>query len=242
MAAGACATASAWASTNAMSRSRNGPSADGIPGGGIRLLNAAASKSSPLGKWRYKVALATFALRVTASTVTALGPPARSNAAAASSKRARDRAGRGSVIPPVMVSHLSVSKRDYRSTYKTIGLESPYAAEGERLMVETLVRPDQIGAAVVLAVAVAAIVEAPDRGRSDLLNWGGLVAGGIIAVVFGVVEFRKSHPRAAHDGLLPLMTAIAFGPFICRWAFSRRCRFGMYRSWACGWCYSRARC
>ena len=39
----------------------------------MRLLNAAASKSFPLGKWRYRVALATLALRVTASTVTALG-------------------------------------------------------------------------------------------------------------------------------------------------------------------------
>jgi hypothetical protein len=96
-----------------------------------------------------------------------------------------------------------------------------------RLTVETRVRPDQIGAAV--ALAVAAIVEAPDRGWSDLLNWGGLVAGAIIAVVFGVVDLRKSHPRAAHNGLLPLMTAIPFGPF-------------RYRSWACGWCYSWARC
>jgi hypothetical protein len=113
-------------------RAPAGPSAGGIGGGGIRLLNAAASKSSPLRKWRYKVALATFALRVTASTVTALGPPAHSNAAAASSKRARDRAGRGPVVPPVMVCHLSVSKQNYRSTCRTIGFESPYAAGGER--------------------------------------------------------------------------------------------------------------
>jgi hypothetical protein len=70
-----------------------------------------------------------------------------------------------------------------------------------RLTVETRVRQDQIGAAV--ALAVAAIVEAPDRGWSDLLNRGGLVAGAIIAVVFGVVDLRKSHPRAAPNGLLP---------------------------------------
>jgi hypothetical protein len=39
-----------------------------------------------------------LALRVTASTVTAFGPPERNNAVAASSKRARERAGRGSVL------------------------------------------------------------------------------------------------------------------------------------------------
>src|SRR6516162_2573697 len=114
--AGACATASAWASTNAISRSRSEPSAGGIGDGGIRLLKAAASKSFPLGKWRYRVALATLALRVTASTVTALGPPERSSAAAASSKRARDRAGRGSVVPPVIVATFSLFQN------KTIGL------------------------------------------------------------------------------------------------------------------------
>src|SRR5271157_1178085 len=126
-AAGAWATASAWSSTNAMSRSRSEPSAGGIGGGGMRLLNAAASKSFPLGKWRYRVALATLALRVTASTVTALGPPERSSAAAASSKRALDRAGRGSVLPPVIVSYLPVWKQDYWSTYKTISLKNFYA-------------------------------------------------------------------------------------------------------------------
>src|SRR5262249_30830455 len=103
--------------------SRSEPSAGGIGDGGIRLVNAAASKSFPLGKWRYSVALATLALLVTASTVTALGPPERSSAAAASSKRARERAGPGSVVTPVIVSHLSVSgpavsaicSQDYRS-------------------------------------------------------------------------------------------------------------------------------
>jgi hypothetical protein len=44
------------------------------------------------------VARATLALRVTASIVTALGPPERSSAVAASSKRARERAGRGSTL------------------------------------------------------------------------------------------------------------------------------------------------
>ena len=49
-----------------------------------------------------------------------------------------------------------------------------------------------IGAAV--AIAVFAILDAPDRGWSDPLVWGGLVAGAVIAVVFGVVEFHKRHP------------------------------------------------
>ena len=49
-----------------------------------------------------------------------------------------------------------------------------------------------IGAAV--AIAVAAILEAPDRGWSDPLVWGGLLAGAVIAAVFGVVEFRRRHP------------------------------------------------
>ena len=49
-----------------------------------------------------------------------------------------------------------------------------------------------IGAAV--AIAVAAILGAPDRGWSDPLVWGGLVAGAVIAAVFGVVEFRRRQP------------------------------------------------
>jgi EmrB/QacA subfamily drug resistance transporter len=49
-----------------------------------------------------------------------------------------------------------------------------------------------IGAAV--AIAVFAILEAPDRGWSDSLVWGGLVAGAVIAAVFGVVEFRMRQP------------------------------------------------
>ncbi|OBK45720.1 MFS transporter [Mycobacterium sp. 1081908.1] len=105
-----------------------------------------------------------------------------------------------------------------------------------------------IGAAV--AIAVAAILEAPDRGWSDPLVWGGLVAGAIIAALFGLVEFRTRHPlldvRLFGDpsfatgvativilfgatfgffylgmqyvqqimGYSPLMTAVAFGPFM----------------------------
>jgi hypothetical protein len=65
-----------------------------------------------------------LAVRVTASTVTALGPPERSSAAAASSKRALERAGRGSVLPSLIVTHLPVWKRDYWSTYKTISLKT----------------------------------------------------------------------------------------------------------------------
>jgi MFS family permease len=49
-----------------------------------------------------------------------------------------------------------------------------------------------IGAAV--AIAVFAILDAPDRGWRDPLVWGGLVAGAVIAVVFGIVEFHKRHP------------------------------------------------
>lgn len=105
-----------------------------------------------------------------------------------------------------------------------------------------------IGAAV--AITVAAILEAPDRGWGDPLVWGGLVAGAVIAIVFGVVEFRC--PKALLDvqlfsdpgfatgvativilfgatfgffylgmqyvqqimGYSPLMTAVAFGPFM----------------------------
>jgi MFS family permease len=53
-----------------------------------------------------------------------------------------------------------------------------------------------IGAAV--AIAVAAILEAPHRGWSDPLVWGGLVMGALIAAVFGVVEFRlTSRSRSA---------------------------------------------
>jgi EmrB/QacA subfamily drug resistance transporter len=105
-----------------------------------------------------------------------------------------------------------------------------------------------IGAA--LAIAVAAILEAPERGWSDPLVWGGLAAGGLITTVFGVVEFRRRQPlldvRLFGDpafatgvativvmfggtfgffylgmqyvqqimGYSPLMTAVAFGPFM----------------------------
>src|SRR3984957_8929899 len=141
--AGARATLSACSSIKATSRSRSEPSAGGVGDGGIRLLNAAASRSFPLGKWRYRVALATLAVRVTASTVTALGPPARSSVAAASSKRARERAGRGSVLPSPIVTHLPVWKRDHWSTYKTIGLKSRTPPKEEPLIVDISVQPDQ---------------------------------------------------------------------------------------------------
>ncbi|MFZ1175738.1 MAG: MFS transporter [Mycobacterium sp.] len=107
---------------------------------------------------------------------------------------------------------------------------------------------------VAVALAVAAILEAPDRGWGDPLVWGGLVAGAVIAAVFGVVEFRLAsrhrHPlldvRLFGDpgfatgvativiifgatfgffylgmqyvqqimGYSPLMTAVAFAPFM----------------------------
>ncbi len=162
----------------------------------MRLLNAAASKSFPLGKWRYRVALATLALRVTASTVTALGPPERNNAAAASSKRARDRAGRGSVFAPVIVSHLPVWKQDYRSG---VGLV----------------------AGVVIAVGFG-VVEFR-RGRQPLLEVRLFAdpnfATGVAAIVvlfgatFGFFYMGMQYVQQI-IGYSPLTTAIAFGPFM----------------------------
>ncbi len=49
-----------------------------------------------------------------------------------------------------------------------------------------------IGAAV--ATAVAAILEAPERGWHDPLVWGGLVAGAVIAAAFACVEYRRHQP------------------------------------------------
>src|SRR6266404_1794561 len=116
---GTSAIDSPHATTMAVSRSRSEPSSGGMGAGGMSLMNAAATRSFALGKWRYSVALATLALRVTASMVTALGPPDRSSAVAASSKRARDRAGRGSLLTVIIVyttsdagTRLSVSYRD----------------------------------------------------------------------------------------------------------------------------------
>jgi EmrB/QacA subfamily drug resistance transporter len=54
-------------------------------------------------------------------------------------------------------------------------------------------RIDSVGAVLVgaaVAIAVAAILEAPTRGWSDPLVWGGLVAGAVLAAAFGVVELR----------------------------------------------------
>lgn len=54
-------------------------------------------------------------------------------------------------------------------------------------------RIDSLGAALIgaaVAISVFAILEAPDRKWNDSLVWGGLVAGSIIAAVFGIVEFR----------------------------------------------------
>ncbi|OBI53069.1 MFS transporter [Mycobacterium sp. E787] len=58
-------------------------------------------------------------------------------------------------------------------------------------------RIDWLGAVLIagaVAIAVFAILEAPDRGWTDSLVWGGLVAGAVIAVAFGVVEFRRRQP------------------------------------------------
>ncbi len=114
-------------------------------------------------------------------------------------------------------------------------------------------RIDSLGAVLIgaaVAIAVAAILEAPHRGWGDPLVWGGLVAGAVIAAAFGAVEFRRPHPlldvRLFADpgfatgvativilfgatfgffylgmqyvqqimGYSPLMTAVAFGPFM----------------------------
>ncbi|BBZ45821.1 MFS transporter [Mycobacterium parmense] len=118
-------------------------------------------------------------------------------------------------------------------------------------------RIDSLGAVLIgvaVAIAVAAILEAPDRGWDDPLVWGGLVVGAVFAVVFGVVQYRLAvrgrHPlldvRLFGDpnfatgvativvlfgatfgffylgmqyvqqimGYSPLMTAVAFGPFM----------------------------
>ncbi len=61
-----------------------------------------------------------------------------------------------------------------------------------------------IGAAV--ASSVFAILQAPERGWSDSLVWGGLIAGAVIATVFGVVEFRLGF-----RGSQPLLDMRLFG-------------------------------
>jgi EmrB/QacA subfamily drug resistance transporter len=58
-------------------------------------------------------------------------------------------------------------------------------------------RIDSLGAVLIgaaVAIAVAGILEAPSRGWDDPLVWGGIVAGAIIAALFGFVEFRRQHP------------------------------------------------
>ncbi|MBO0864870.1 MAG: MFS transporter, partial [Mycobacterium sp.] len=103
---------------------------------------------------------------------------------------------------------------------------------------------------VAVAVLVYAILEAPTRGWSNSLVWGGIAAGLVLAAIFGVVEFRRPQPlldvRLFGDpgfatgvgtivmlfgatfgffylgmqyvqqimGYSPLMTAVAFGPFM----------------------------
>src|ERR1700753_4480167 len=58
-------------------------------------------------------------------------------------------------------------------------------------------RIDAVGAVLIgtaVAIAVAAILEAPDRGWDDPLVWGGLAAGAVLTVGFALVEIRDSHP------------------------------------------------
>lgn len=69
-------------------------------------------------------------------------------------------------------------------------------------------RIDSLGAVLIgaaVAIAVAAILEAPERGWADPLVWGGLVAGTAIAVAFGAVEFRL-----ASRGRQPLLDVRLF--------------------------------
>ena len=100
-------------------------------------MNAAAKRSLALEKWRYSVARATLALRVTASMVTALGPPERSSAVAASSNRARERAGRGSPLAPVMRSRHLPAENKTIGLYETVSLESIHRRKATT-MVDTL--------------------------------------------------------------------------------------------------------
>ena len=61
----------------------------------------------------------------------------------------------------------------------------------------TAPRIDVLGAVLIgagVAIAVVAILEAPNRGWDDPLVWGGIAAGAVIAALFGVVEFRRQHP------------------------------------------------
>jgi EmrB/QacA subfamily drug resistance transporter len=54
-------------------------------------------------------------------------------------------------------------------------------------------RVDALGAVLIgaaVAIAVAAILEAPGRGWSDPVVWGGLVVGGVIAAAFAALELR----------------------------------------------------
>jgi len=70
-------------------------------------------------------------------------------------------------------------------------------------------RIDILGAVLIgaaLAIAVVAILEAPDRGWTDSLVWGGLVAGTLIAAVFAVLEFAL-----AARGRSPLLDVRLFG-------------------------------
>jgi EmrB/QacA subfamily drug resistance transporter len=62
---------------------------------------------------------------------------------------------------------------------------------------ETATPLDWVGALVIgtaVAVFVFGIVEAPERGWTNPVVWGGLAAGVVLAVTFVVVELRRRHP------------------------------------------------
>jgi EmrB/QacA subfamily drug resistance transporter len=68
---------------------------------------------------------------------------------------------------------------------------------------------DSLGAVLIgtaVAIAVAAILEAPNRGWDDPLIWGGLIAGTALAAIFGIVESRLT-ARNKH----PLLDVRLFG-------------------------------
>jgi EmrB/QacA subfamily drug resistance transporter len=165
-------------------------------------------------------------------------------------------AGSGGVLG-MLGSGLLLRFWDWHAIFLSLGIAAlvifALAATVETSRDENAPRIDSLGAVLIggaAAIAVAAILQAPDRGWSDPLVWGGITAGAIIAVVFAVVELRKSHPlldvRLFGDagfatgvativilfgatfgffylgvqyvqqimGYSPLMTAMAFGPFM----------------------------
>ena len=156
-------------------------------------MNAAAKRSLALEKWRYNVARATLALRVTASMVTALGPPERRSAVAASSSRARERAGRGSCDcahaqagTVIVYTTSSTGNKTIGLCTETVSLESIHLRRATS-MVDTLARSDQDIDASVANLSKRSALLAADRRRT------GRVAGHLLD---GRAERRAARHRA----------------------------------------------